>query len=159
MPPTLPSEKTSPFTPSDLHLFAQGNHNRMYEKLGAHVMQRGDAHGYYFAVWAPNAQCVSVVGSFNGWDKAANSMRHVGSSGIWETFIANVEAGETYKYALIDCNSRRRLKADPYARSGEYDKEHGRLWQDVYEVMSKTPQEMMDFIMTYTPEYSSDSEL
>lgn len=127
MPPTLPSEKTSPFTPSDLHLFAQGNHNRMYEKLGAHVMQRGDAHGYYFAVWAPNAQCVSVVGSFNGWDKAANSMRHVGSSGIWETFIANVEAGETYKYAFVDCNGQRRLKADPYARSGEYDKEHASI--------------------------------
>ena len=126
MPPTLPSEKTSPFTSTDLHLFSQGAHDRIYEKLGAHQMRCGYTNGYYFAVWAPNAQCVSVVGSFNGWDDMAHPMQRVGSSGIWETFIANIKAG-TYKYALIDCNGQRRLKADPYARSGEYDKEHASI--------------------------------
>ena len=118
---------SSLFTPTDLHLFSQGAHYRIYEKLGAHVMQRWNAHGYYFAVWAPNAQSVSVVGSFNGWDEAVHPMRCVGSSGIWETFIATIEAGETYKYALIDCNGRRWLKADPYARLGEYDKGHASI--------------------------------
>ena len=126
MPPTLPSEKTSPFTSTDLHLFSQGAHDRIYEKLGAHQMRCGYTNGYYFAVWAPNAQCVSVVGSFNGWDDMAHPMQRVGSSGIWETFIANIKAG-TYKYALIDCNGQRRLKADPYARSGEYDKGHASI--------------------------------
>lgn len=131
MPPTPFSEKqpfsSSPFTPSDLHLFTQGTHDRIYEKLGAHVMRCGYTNGYYFAVWAPNAQCVSVVGSFNGWDDAAHPMERIGSSGIWETFIANIEAGEAYKYALIDCNGQRRLKADPYARWGEYDKGHASI--------------------------------
>ena len=129
MSPPSPSEKQSfsPFTPSDLHLFTQGAHDRIYEKLGAHRMKWGDANGYYFAVWAPNAQCVSVVGSFNNWNDAAHPMQRVGSSGIWETFVANTEAGETYKYALVDCNGQRRLKADPYARFGEYDKEHASI--------------------------------
>ena len=126
-PPPTKKKISSPFTPSDLHLFAQGTHDRMYEKLGAHFMRQGDTHGYYFAVWAPNAQSASVVGSFNGWDEAAHPMQRIGSSGIWETFIANVKAGETYKYALVDCNGQRRLKADPYARSGEYDKGHASI--------------------------------
>ena len=131
MPPTPSSEKqpfsSSPFTSSDLHVFSQGAHYRIYEKLGAHRMQWGNTDGYHFAVWAPNAQCVSVVGSFNDWNEAIHPMQRVGSSGIWETFIPNLVPGETYKYALVDCNGRRRLKADPYARSGEYDKEHASI--------------------------------
>ena len=139
MPPTLSSEKqplspsassvfsSSPFTSTDLHLFSQGTHDQVYKKLGAHRMQWGDKNGYHFAVWAPNAQSVSVVGSFNGWDDAAHPMRHVGSSGIWETFIPNLMLGETYKYALIDCNGWRRLKADPYARFGEHEPEHASI--------------------------------
>ena len=139
MPPTSPFEKqplshsassvfsSFPFTPSDLHLFSQGNHDRIYEKFGAHRMQYGNANGYHFAVWAPNAQSVSVLGSFNGWDDMAHPMQRIGSSGIWETFIPNVKAGETYKYALVDCNGQRRLKADPYARWGEYDKGHASI--------------------------------
>ena len=127
MPLPSPSEKISTFTASDLYLFSQGTHDRMYEKLGAHFMRQGDTHGYYFAVWAPNAQSASVVGSFNGWDEAAHPMQRVGSSRIWETFIANIESGETYKYALVDCNGQRRLKADPYARSGEYNKGHASI--------------------------------
>ena len=74
----------------DLHLFGEGNHNRIYDKLGAHPYSRGTAAGTRFAVWAPNAERVSVVGSFNGWDGNAHVMRPRGSSGIWELAVADI---------------------------------------------------------------------
>ena len=67
----------------DLYLFAEGTHSRLYEKLGAHVMKADDTEGTYFAVWAPNAERVSVVGDFNGWDRKAHPLTRRGTCGIW----------------------------------------------------------------------------
>jgi len=98
----------------DLHLFGEGKHERIYEKLGAHVITHEGKRGVAFAVWAPNAKSVSVVGDFNGWKSEKHSMRSLGSSGIWELFIPGLREGELYKYAI---RTRRGeiFKADPYA--------------------------------------------
>ena len=98
----------------DLHLFGEGNHNRIYDKLGAHPYSRGTAAGTRFAVWAPNAERVSVVGSFNGWDGNAHVMRPRGSSGIWELAVADIGAGTAYKFEIRGRDGRLFLKADPY---------------------------------------------
>src|SRR3989440_902676 len=98
----------------DLHLFGEGKHERIYEKLGAHVITHKGKRGVAFAVWAPNAKSVNVVGDFNGWDSGKNPMRSLGSSGIWELFIPRLKEGTLYKYAI---KTRRGeiFKADPYA--------------------------------------------
>jgi len=98
----------------DLHLFGEGKHERIYEKLGAHVTTHEGKRGIAFAVWAPNAKSVSVVGDFNGWDSGQNRMRSLGGSGIWELFIPRLKEGALYKYAI---RARRGeiFKADPYA--------------------------------------------
>jgi 1,4-alpha-glucan branching enzyme len=98
----------------DLHLFGEGKHERIYEKLGAHVITLEGKRGVAFAVWAPNARSVSVVGTFNGWEGKTNPMTALGSSGVWELFIPDLTARELYKYEIM--NGRRKfLKADPYA--------------------------------------------
>jgi len=98
----------------DLHLFGEGRHERAYEKLGAHVITHEGKLGVAFAVWAPNANRVSVVGNFNGWDSSKHPMRPLGSSGVWELFIPGLKAGELYKYAIA--NGRNEFfKADPFA--------------------------------------------
>ena len=100
----------------DLHLLGEGTHFRSYEKLGAHPLVLGGVPGVAFAVWAPNAQRVSVVGDFNQWDGRCHPMRVRGGAGIWEIFVPGLGTGEIYKYEI-----RRRdnnylgLKADPYA--------------------------------------------
>jgi len=98
----------------DLHLFGEGRHERIYEKLGAHATTHQGKRGVAFAVWAPNAKSVSVVGDFNGWDSGKNPMRSLGGSGIWELFIPRLKEGALYKYAI---RTRRGeiFKADPYA--------------------------------------------
>ncbi len=88
------------FTEYDLHLFGEGNHYFVYEKLGAHPMLKGRTPGVYFAVWAPNAEGVSVVGNFNAWDGTKHLMQPVGDSGIWEIFIPRLQRGELYKYEI-----------------------------------------------------------
>src|SRR3954464_2241308 len=80
-------------TADDLFLFNQGTHYRLYDKLGAHVV----ANGTYFAVWAPNARAVSVIGDWNGWRSGADRLEPVGSSGIWAITIAGVGHGTRYK--------------------------------------------------------------
>src|SRR5687767_1836724 len=82
----------------DLHLFGEGKHHRIYEKLGAHVTSHGGKRGVTFAVWAPAADRVSVVGNFNSWDVTKHPMRSLGNSGVWELFIPGLGAGELYKY-------------------------------------------------------------
>ena len=77
-------------TEYDLYLFGEGKHTRIYDKLGAHLMRIGEADGVHFAVWAPNAERVSVVGDFNGWDGRVHPMRALGASGVWEIFIPGV---------------------------------------------------------------------
>ncbi|HZP25777.1 MAG TPA: 1,4-alpha-glucan branching protein GlgB [Dehalococcoidia bacterium] len=107
-------------TDQDLHLFNEGSHFRLYEKLGAHLVEQSGVKGTYFAVWAPNANRVSVVGDFNDWNTASHRLAPRTSSGIWEGFVPGVGAGERYKFHI----SSRYLgyevdKADPYAFSSE----------------------------------------
>ncbi|HZO84328.1 MAG TPA: 1,4-alpha-glucan branching enzyme, partial [Verrucomicrobiae bacterium] len=91
-----PSEVAPPaswISDEDLHLFNEGTHARLYEKLGAHRIKVGDAEGTYFAVWAPNAEGVFVAGSFNDWNKESHPLLRRANSGIWEGFIPGVEKG------------------------------------------------------------------
>jgi 1,4-alpha-glucan branching enzyme len=103
----------SQLTDFDLYLFGEGRHERIYEKLGAHP-QAQDAAGTRFAVWAPNAERVSVVGAFNAWDGNSHVMRPRGSSGIWELTVPGVGVGTAYKYEIRGRDHRLFLKADPY---------------------------------------------
>jgi len=98
----------------DLYLFNQGNEHRIYEKLGAHERLMGDVPGVAFAVWAPAASRVSLVGNFNGWDARYHPMRPLGGSGVWELFVPGVGQGELYKFAIWDQHGQMRLKTDPY---------------------------------------------
>jgi 1,4-alpha-glucan branching enzyme len=99
----------------DLHLAGEGRHYRLYEKLGAHLRTVDGVEGTSFAVWAPNARRVSVVGSFNNWDGRVHSMRSMGASGIWEIFIPSVARGQLYKYELRLPDGNLRVKTDPLA--------------------------------------------
>ncbi len=103
----------------DLHLFAEGKHEQIYEKLGAHMTTRNGSKGVSFAVWAPYAQRVSVVGNFNGWDGTRNVMRRLEQSGVWEHFVPDLQAGEIYKYEVQSPGLPVFLKADPYALFAE----------------------------------------
>src|SRR4051794_26126534 len=105
----------SPFlTDYDLYLLGEGNHRRIYEKLGAHVIEQDGLVGTHFAVWAPNAREVSVIGDFNGWARGANYLHARASSGIWEGFIPHVRQGALYKYAITSQYGDYRVdKADP----------------------------------------------
>jgi 1,4-alpha-glucan branching enzyme len=98
----------------DLHLFGEGKHERIYEKLGAHPRTHEGKRGVSFAVWAPNARNVSVVGNFNSWDSSKHRMRQHRGAGVWELFIPGLKEGELYKYA-IDSRRGEVFKADPYA--------------------------------------------
>ncbi len=98
----------------DLHLFNEGNEHRIYEKLGAHLRKLGDVPGVSFAVWAPSAARVSVVGNFNHWDGRYHPMRSLGASGVWELFIPGLGAGELYKFEIRDQTGNIHLKTDPY---------------------------------------------
>ncbi|HID8218646.1 TPA: GlgB N-terminal domain-containing protein, partial [Serratia marcescens] len=99
----------------DSWLLAEGTHLRPYERLGAHLATLDDVDGVSFAVWAPNAQRVSVVGEFNFWDGRRHPMRLRRENGIWELFLPGVRAGQLYKYEIVDCYGNTQLKADPYA--------------------------------------------
>jgi 1,4-alpha-glucan branching enzyme len=99
----------------DLHLFNEGTHRRLWEKLGAHPIVHDGVTGTAFAVWAPNAQRVSVVGRFNGWDGRIHQMRRMGSSGVWELFLPEIEPGALYEYELVTREGHLRKKTDPFA--------------------------------------------
>jgi len=104
----------------DMHLFAEGSHQHIYQKLGSHLHRIDHVNGVLFAVWAPNAQRVSVVGDHNNWDGRVNSMRCRGGSGIWELFIPGLAIGTRYKYEIRHADSEHiSLKADPYAQHSE----------------------------------------
>ena len=100
---------------TDLWLAAEGRHQELYDKLGAHIRELEGVVGVAFAVWAPSARGVSVVGDFNGWDGRLNPMRVLGSSGIWELFVPDIEADANYKYEVRGADGTIRLKADPIA--------------------------------------------
>jgi len=99
----------------DTYLFNQGNNHRIYEKLGCHLREVNGVKGASFAVWAPMAQRVSVVGSFNQWDGRTHQMRMLGSSGVWELFIPGLVEGDIYKYEIKTSSGEIYIKSDPYA--------------------------------------------
>ncbi|MBM3312183.1 MAG: 1,4-alpha-glucan branching protein GlgB, partial [Candidatus Aminicenantes bacterium] len=109
-------DRTWRLTEDDLFLFNEGSHHRLYRKLGAHLVASGGEGGASFAVWAPDAERVSVVGDFNGWDGSRHHLRPRASSGIWEGFVPGVQAGMAYKYRLDSRFGGYRVdKADPFA--------------------------------------------
>ena len=119
-PPMLVRHDVSLLTDDDLYLFNEGNHYRLYHKLGAHVLKEPEAAGTYFAVWAPDAEQVWVTGDFNGWDKGRHPLAHRAQSGIWEGFIPGLGAGSLYKYHVASKYGAYRVdKADPFAFSCE----------------------------------------
>ncbi|HVU99792.1 MAG TPA: 1,4-alpha-glucan branching enzyme, partial [Verrucomicrobiae bacterium] len=99
---------------SDLYLFGKGDERRIYDKLGAKLRVIDGVAGASFAVWAPNAQRISVVGDFNHWDGRAHQMRSLGSSGVWEIFIPGVGEGAHYKFEVRNLHGGISLKTDPY---------------------------------------------
>ncbi len=111
----------NPFlTDYDLYLFGEGNHNRLYDKLGAHLIEQDGVAGTHFAVWAPNADAVSVLGDFNFWQPGSHLLQPRGSSGIWAGFLPGIGAGTLYKYAINSrFNGYRVEKADPFGFAAE----------------------------------------
>ncbi|MFN5068708.1 MAG: 1,4-alpha-glucan branching protein GlgB, partial [Bacteroidota bacterium] len=104
------------FTDYDIELFKSGKHYRLYEKLGSHIVEHQGASGVYFAVWAPNARYVSVIGNFNSWNKGAHPLQpRWDGSGIWESFIPRIGQGEVYKYFINTKDNEDLEKGDPYA--------------------------------------------
>jgi 1,4-alpha-glucan branching enzyme len=101
-------------TDFDLYLYGEGNHTRITSKLGAHPMTIGSATGVHFAVWAPNASRVSVVGDFNAWDGRVHTMRRLASSGVWEIFIPAAQVGHRYKFELRTRHGEILVKSDPF---------------------------------------------
>jgi 1,4-alpha-glucan branching enzyme len=113
-------------TEFDLYLMGEGRHYDAYEKLGAHIKTIDGIVGVHFAVWAPSARRVSVVGNFNRWDGRVNPLRYRGSSGIWELFVPELGPGTIYKYEIVGPNDVvLPLKADPYAFASELRPNNG----------------------------------
>ena len=121
----IPADDPYRFLPTlgevDLHLIGEGRHEQLWDVLGAHVRTfpspMGDVTGTAFAVWAPNAVGVQVVGDFNGWDGAATPMRSLGSSGVWEVFVPSIGDGTHYKFRILGRDGGWREKADPMAQA------------------------------------------
>src|SRR5512135_1849816 len=104
----------------DLHLYNEGTHYRLFEKLGAHPGRMDGVDGTYFAVWAPDAERVSVVGDFNGWDGNSHEMHSREQSGIWEIFLPGVGQGSLYKYRIFSRYGGYTIdKSDPLAIASE----------------------------------------
>ncbi|MCL2717854.1 MAG: 1,4-alpha-glucan branching protein GlgB [Lachnospiraceae bacterium] len=103
----------------DQYLFAKGTHYDIYKKLGAHPSEENGKKGTFFAVWAPNAEAVYVIGTFNSWDEKAHQMKNLGPGGIHSLFIPGVGVNELYKYLIITPSGEKLYKADPYANYAE----------------------------------------
>ena len=112
--------ETGFITAGDRYLFGEGTHYEIYNKLGAHPKMFNGKTGYYFAVWAPHAASVSVVGDFNNWDPDACPMQVLETSGIYERFIPDIKPGELYKFAITTQTGKVIFKADPFAQYAEY---------------------------------------
>src|ERR1700754_1611038 len=126
-------EPYSRFTDFDISLFKSGKHYKLYEKFGSHVVEFKEVVGTYFAVWAPNAQHVSVIGNFNGWNRASHGLLcRWDSSGIWEGFIPNVGVGETYKYYIKSSTGEDLEKSDPFALRWELPPRTASIVADTY---------------------------
>jgi 1,4-alpha-glucan branching enzyme len=115
-PPAPPSPDYPPFFGElDLYLTGEGKHFRLWEKMGAHPHTVDGVDGVMFAVWAPNAGAVSVIGAFNEWDGRRHPMRGLGNSGIWSAFVPGLKEGDLYKYEIRTREGHLRIKSDPYA--------------------------------------------
>ena len=117
-------------TDFDLHLLSEGTHYRAFEKLGAHRMAQGTTTGVHFAVWAPNAERVSVIGDFNGWDGRVTPMRFL-STGVWEIFIPDFADGEKYKFEIRARTGAILKKTDPFARAFEAPPQTAAIVHDI----------------------------
>src|SRR6266581_4216190 len=124
--------EVSLLTEQDLYLFNEGSHLRLYEKLGAHPIALEGTLGTYFAVFAPNAKQVFLMGDFNGWDKSDHPLRSRGNSGIWESFVPGVGKGVHYKYHIVSREQNYRVdKADPFAFTAEVPPRTGSVVWDL----------------------------
>lgn len=116
----MATAKFSPFvTEGDEYLFGSGTHYDIYKKLGAHATEYNGKKGYYFAVWAPNAKSVSVVGDFNNWDDSVNPMTRSKNNGIYDCFVEGLGSDELYKYVITTQEGEKLYKADPFANKAE----------------------------------------
>ena len=124
---------------ADQYVFGQGTHYEIYKKLGAHPCKKDGKDGVFFAVWAPNAYEVYVIGEFNGWNESSHKMERIGEGGIYTTFVENVTEGQMYKYLIVLADGTKLYKADPYANYAEmrpgtaskiYDLNHFK-WNDL----------------------------
>ncbi len=113
--PPPAAQNTTMLTSHDLYLFNEGSHVRLYRKMGAHLQIRDGVTGTSFAVWAPSAERVFVMGDFNGWNKDSHPLRARDSSGIWEGFVPGVGNGCSYKYHVVSRHNGYQVdKADPF---------------------------------------------
>ncbi len=127
-------------TDFDIALFISGKHFRLYEKMGAHITQVNKTDGTYFAVWAPNAQEVSVMGNFNAWDKRSHQLyKRWDESGIWEGFIPHIAKGEVYKYGIKGFDGSDLEKGDPFALRWEHPPQKASIvWDTNYSWKDKS---------------------
>lgn len=116
---------------ADQYVFAKGAHYDIYKKLGAHRSVEDGVEGMFFAVWAPHAAAVNVIGSFNGWDENANPMELVGQNGIYKTFVPGVGCGEMYKFLIHTPDGRKLYKADPFANYAQLRPETASITTDI----------------------------
>jgi 1,4-alpha-glucan branching enzyme len=136
--------------PLDEHLLAEGRHERLYERLGAHVRELDGVSGTAFAVWAPNARSVSVVGDFDGWDGRLHPMRALGASGVWELFVPGVASGDRYKFEIRTAGGELVVHADPFAFAAEIPPETNSVvhqtryeWSDAAWLEQRAAQEQL----------------
>ncbi|MEQ8674258.1 MAG: 1,4-alpha-glucan branching protein GlgB [Aggregatilineales bacterium] len=121
-----------PISDFDLHLFGEGNLHYSYDKFGAHIIEVDGVKGVYFAVWAPNAYRVSIVGNFNAWDERQNPMQPIGGSGVWQLFIPEIGEGELYRYDLRSHNQNYHgQKSDPYGFRSEMRPSNASIVHDI----------------------------
>ena len=118
-------------TEADAYLFAQGTHYEIYEKMGAHEAEIDGQKGVYFAVWAPNAKYVNVIGSFNNWDIFQDNMDRISEGGIFALFIPGAKVGDMYKYVITTSDDRKLYKADPYGNYSQLRPDNASIVTDL----------------------------
>jgi 1,4-alpha-glucan branching enzyme len=130
-----PAARASEIGEQDLHLFNEGTHLHAYDKLGAHLGERDGVAGVYFAAWAPNAEAMSVIGDWNGWQKGRDALSPIGHSGLWQGFVPGVRQGACYKFHLRSRNRGYTVdKADPFGLFHEHPPRTGSVvWDLAYE--------------------------
>ena len=124
-------QDTNFITEFDQYLFGDGTHYDLYNKMGAHPAMVGEKKGVYFAVWAPNAKSVSVVGDFNGWDTESHPMKRLETMGIYELFVEGIGVGDIYKYSIVTARGDMVMKADPYAFQSELRPNNASIVADI----------------------------